>query len=151
MRSSFWSSPDLRPGIWALLVVAVWTNISEIWRYFVVVMPQTRLELSVLPNVAPMNLAVFLSWGVWDMILVCVYVGSYWLVSGRLGHSVTSALISGAMTWLGFFVLFWLALFNMNLASSGLAVKAVALALPETLIAALIAFWCFQYLQARPD
>jgi hypothetical protein len=48
------------------LIVSLWINASEIFRYFLFVMPLTRQTLSMLPDAAPMNLPVFLVWGVWD-------------------------------------------------------------------------------------
>ena len=40
----------------ACLAVSIWINVSEIFRYFVFVMPMV-------PDVAPVNLSVFLIWG----------------------------------------------------------------------------------------
>jgi hypothetical protein len=51
-------------------IVSVWINASEIFRYFTLVMPMTRETLATVPNVAPMNLPVFLVWGLWDTLLV---------------------------------------------------------------------------------
>lgn len=123
----------------ACLFVSVWVNLSEVFRYFVIVMPEVRETLSTLPDAAPMSVPVFLVWGVWDTILVVMCVFFWWLYRERFGGGVGSAVMAGTLNWAFFFVLFWLGMVNMNLAEPALAAKALPLAWLEMVVAALIA------------
>jgi hypothetical protein len=59
----------LKRFIVVTLLVNIWVNVSEVFRYFVFVMPATRKFFSNVPGVAPMNWDVFSIWDVWDTIL----------------------------------------------------------------------------------
>jgi hypothetical protein len=111
------------------LIVSIWVNASEVFRYFAFVMPMTRVALHTIPDVAPMSLGVFLIWGAWDTILVAMTMLFYWLYTARFGSSLGSVLAAGTLNWLFFFVLFWLGLMNMRLAESD--VLAIALPFPS--------------------
>ena len=126
------------------LVVSIWVNASEVFRYFVFVMPMTRGTFATIPGIAPMNLPVFLVWGLWDTILVAMTVMMYWLYTERFGESTQSTIISATLTWFVFFVLFWVGLLNMNLAQSATAAIALPLAWLEMVVACLIARACFR-------
>jgi hypothetical protein len=78
-----------------MLLVSLWVNASEVFRYFVIVMPETRAFLSMVPNIAPMNLPVFLIWGVWDTLLTASIVFMFWLVSQAFGNNMRSVVIAG--------------------------------------------------------
>ena len=123
------------------LVVSVWVNASEVFRYFAFVMPTLRSTLSMVPNVAPMNLGVFLIWGAWDSLLVVMTVLTYWLWSAQFGAGLRSVLVAGTLSWLFFFVLFWVGLLNMRLAEWGLLALALPLAWFELVVASAIAEW----------
>jgi len=45
------------------IIVSLWVNASEVFRYFVLVRPEMHEYLSVVPNVADMNLGIFIIWG----------------------------------------------------------------------------------------
>jgi hypothetical protein len=128
-----------RRWLWAFLAVSLWVNLSEVFRYFVFVMPMMRETLSMVPNVAPMNLVVFSIWGVWDTALVLMIMTVCWLYSERFGHDLKSSLIAGTICWLFFFVLFWLAMINMNLSNVHTAAIALPLAWFEQVVACAIA------------
>jgi hypothetical protein len=66
----------LRAFVLTCLIVSLWINASEIFRYFLFVMPMTRETLAMVPDVAPMSLPVFLIWGLWDTLLL-VSTGVY--------------------------------------------------------------------------
>lgn len=136
-----------RAFIWACVIVSVWVNASEVFRYFVFVMPMMRATLATVPGVAPMDLAVFLIWGVWDTLLVVMIVLFTWLYAQAFGASLRSAVIAGTLSWLFFFVLFWLALFNMNLAEPATLAVALPLAWFELVIASALAL---RFLPAPP-
>lgn len=126
-----------------VLLVSIWVNISEVFRYFVIVMPETREFLSVVPNVAPMSWGIFLVWGVWDTLLTASIVFMFWLVASAFGNNISSVLIAAVASWLFFFVLFWVGLLNMSLTTVGLAAIALPLALLETVVASFIASFLY--------
>jgi hypothetical protein len=130
---------NIRQFLVVTLIVSLWVNASEVFRYFVIVMPETRAFLDMVPNIAPMNLRVFLIWGVWDMLLTASMVFIFWLVAQVFGNTLRSVLISGITSWVSFFVLFWVGMYNMSLAQPRLALIALLLALLETIVAAYIA------------
>ena len=63
----------------------IWVNASEVFRYFAFVMPMMRETLSMVPDVAPMSLPVFLVWGVWDLLIVAAITGATWIYIDRAG------------------------------------------------------------------
>lgn len=135
MQSTF----NARQFAIVVLIVSIWVNVSEVFRYFIIVMPETRDFLSVVPGVAPMNLSVFAIWGAWDMVLTASTVFMFWLTSQAFGNNYRSVVVAGTMSWVFFFVLFWVAMYNMALAHLSLALKALPLAWLELVIASYIA------------
>jgi hypothetical protein len=141
---------DLKSFVVACLVVSIWVNASEIFRYFVIVMPTIRGALPTLPGVAPMDLAIFSIWGVWDTLLVVLTVFAYWLCVGRFGETLLSTVIAATFSWLLLFVLLWIAMVNMALAKPGLLLWTLPLSWLELVVACLIARTVFQRLGASP-
>ncbi len=121
------------------LIVSLWVNASEVFRYFVLVRPEMHDHLSVVPNVADMNGGIFIIWGLWDTLLTALYVFLFWLCAQVFGNNLKSIVLSGFMSWCFFFVLFWVGLANMNLSSWSYLFVVLPLALLETLVAAYIA------------
>ena len=134
-------SPAGRSLVWTVLILAVWINASEVFRYFVFVMPMMREALSDVANVAPMNLPVFLIWGVWDTILLLAVAGFVWLFLERFGEGFVQAVIAGSLIWIAIFGILWLGLYNMNLATPEILAIALPLAWLEMVVAALIVRW----------
>ena len=132
-----------RPFLVTVLIVSIWVNASEVARYFLLVMPAMREMLAVIPDVAPMNVPVFLIWGLWDTLLVVMAVSIYWLIAERFGSSARSAMVAGTLAFLFFFVLFWVGAWNMNLAQGWLLPVVLPWAWAEMVIACLIARWSF--------
>jgi hypothetical protein len=128
---------ELKPKTFIIqvLLVSLWVNVSEVFRYFVIVMPKTREYLAVIPGVLPLNWWVFSVWGVWDFILTALVVFMYWLVSQRFGHNLRSVMLAGTVSWAFFFLLFWIGFFNMGLAPLSLALIALPLAWVEMIVA----------------
>ncbi len=122
----------------ALLVNTVWINVSEVFRYFVFVMPMMRDALPTLENVAPMSWTIFLIWGVWDTILIFCVTGFFWIYLERFGCSMMSAIAGASFAWLGIFVILWLGLYNMNLTNLSVVGVALLLSWIELVVAALI-------------
>ena len=142
------SEAQSRPLEWAPMLPAlaanfIWINLSEVFRYFVFVMPMIRESLPQVAGVAPMNLPVFLVWGLWDTILVIAATLIPWLVLERFGPSIRNAVVAGLGVWTTVFVIFWLAQFNMNLATPAILAVALPLALLEMIVAALIVYRVF--------
>ncbi|MGI3171515.1 hypothetical protein ACRARG_20370 [Pseudooceanicola sp. C21-150M6] len=136
-------SPVISKGIvTALIANLIWINASEVFRYFVFVMPMMRAELPMVPDVAPMNLPVFLIWGVWDTILIGAAVFFQCLMFDRYGLNARTAILAGSLLWLGIFGILWLGLWNMNLTSLSILAVALPLAWAELLISALLTRWC---------
>jgi hypothetical protein len=122
----------------------IWVNLSEVFRYFAFVMPMTREALPMVPDVAPMNLPVFLIWGLWDTLIVLAITLSSWLVFERFGYAKGTAVLTGTAVWVSIFVVLWVALLNLNLTTITIALVALPLAWIEMVIAALIALWCLE-------
>ncbi|WP_348675247.1 hypothetical protein [uncultured Abyssibacter sp.] len=127
---------------WALLINAVWINVSEVFRYFAFVMPMMREAFPAEAGVAPMSLPIFLAWGGWDTVLLLVVTGFGWLFLERFGDTLRNALMAATCLWAAVFVLLWLALYNMNLATSAVIAVALPLAWVEQAVAMLIVRRC---------
>lgn len=123
---------------YAILGNTLWVNASEVFRYFVFVMDLMRETFPQLSDIAPMNIGVFLVWGLWDTIIVFGISGFSWLFFEKFGYGVRNAIIAGILFWLTVFVTLWLGLFNMNLATLDILAVVLPLALVEQVIAAII-------------
>lgn len=121
------------------LIVSIWINASEVFRYFVIVMPETREYLQMVPNVAAMDLGIFAIWGLWDTLLTLSVVFTFWLVANAFGNHLRSVFLAGTAFWVFFFVLFWLGQFNMGLSEPGLLLVVLPLAWLEMVVACFIA------------
>lgn len=119
----------------------IFINISEIFRYFVFVMPMMREAFPQVENVAPMDVPVFMVWGVWMTILLVSTVTIIWLVLDRFGDTITNAVLGGTLVWATIFVLLWLGLYNMNLATPPVIMTALPLAWAQLVISGLITLW----------
>lgn len=124
--------------LWALLANFLWMNASEVFRYLVFVMPMMRSALPELPGVAPMSLPVFAVWGLWDALLILATTGFSWLFVGRYGAGWRQGALAGTLVWLAVFVLLWLALLNMSLATPAVLAAALPLSWLELAVAGLI-------------
>lgn len=143
-RTVFSTSPQ-NPLMMALAVNFVWINASEVFRYFALIMPMMRAEFTMVPDVAPMNVPTFLIWGVWDVILVAAATFIPWLYLQQVGGGGCNAVLAGTGVWLSIFVILWLGLFNMNLATPTIVATALSLAWVEMCVAALVVWWfCFR-------
>ena len=130
-----------RPFWIALAMNLVWINASEVFRYFAFIMPMMREALPGVVDVAPMNLPVFLIWGLWDTVLVVVTTTIIWLGLALKGSSIGMTIAAGSFVWLTVFVILWLGLFNMNLATPEILGVALPLAWVEMVVAAFITRW----------
>ena len=125
----------------ALVLNLVWINASEVFRYFAFVMPLLRDSFPMLEGVAPMDPGVFAIWAVWDTILVVSVTGFCWLYLERFGTGAWHAVLAGSGAWTGIFVILWLGMYNMNLATPTLLAVALPLSWLELVVAAFIVRW----------
>ena len=130
---------DLKKFIIVTLVTSIWINISEVFRYFVFVMPEMRSSLSAVNDVAPMNFIVFSIWGAWDTLLTGLVVFIFWIYSQTYGNNIRSVVISGTLSWGLLFVLFWVAMVNMGLAKWSILAITLPLSWLELVVASYIA------------
>lgn len=128
----------------ALLGNFFWINLSEIWRYFVVVKPMLEAAFPQSTNIAAVTPVIFLSWMVWDTVLIISATGFYLLYlekfSPRLSHAVTAA---SAFT-ITVFGLLWLGVVNMGLVPHHFLWTTLPLAWVEQVVAALIVIWAMR-------
>lgn len=134
--------PGVPQALWiALAANFIWINLSEIFRYFAFVMPMMREAFPAIADVAPMNGPIFLMWGLWDTILVASATALSWLMLERFGPTLRSAALAGTAIWATVFLILWLGLWNMNLATAKILGVALPLAWIELFVAALIVRW----------
>jgi hypothetical protein len=126
----------------AIAVNLVWINASEIFRYFAFIRSLMQRAFPQFPDIVPMNLPVFLSWGIWDTLVLLAVSGFTWLFLDRFGNGFRNAVLAGSLVWLAIFVILWLGLLNMNLATLQIVFIALPLAWIEMVVAALIVDWC---------
>lgn len=134
MQKIFFSSAFLK----TLFINFLWQNFSEICRYFLVVMPMMREAFPQIPDIAPMNIPVFMIWSVWGMILLITQTIFTWTYLEHYGNNTKNAVQIGTLVWIAIFGILWLALYNMNLATLPIMGYALALSWVEMLVASLI-------------
>lgn len=133
------SDMTLKKFIQIALLTSIWVNASEVFRYFIIVMPEMKSFLSMVPKVASMNLSIFAIWGVWDTILTMLVVFVYYLYSEKYGRNTASILRAGTISWAFFFLLYWVGTANMNLAQWSFVAIPLSLAWLEMVVASWIA------------
>ena len=107
---------NLRQFIIITLITSIWINCSEVFRYFVFVMPQMQAFFAQQNGVATMNGWIFLIWGFWDTLLTAALVFFTWLYTQQFGNQASSILKSATFVWASVFVIFWVAAANMGIA-----------------------------------
>jgi hypothetical protein len=126
------------------LIVSLWVNASEVFRYFVIVRAEMQSTLAMVPNVASMDFTIFSIWGIWDTLLTMLTVFLYYLFSEKFGRNTSSIIKSAAMSWAFVFVIFWVATANMNLARWAFIPIPLSLALFELVVATFLTNWLFK-------
>ena len=126
------------------LIVSIWINISEVFRYFVFVMPRVKSFFGGQSGIAEMDLGIFSIWGLWDTLLTSVLVYVFWLYSKSFGNNNKSVFISSILVWLSVFVIFWVATANMGLSSW----KILLITLPLSLLEMIVGGWIASKLYA---
>lgn len=128
-----------------ILLVSIWVHISEVFRYFIFVIPALKNRLSPLEGIAEMNWTIFSIWGLWDTILTALIVIQYWLISQHFGQNLKSIVISSLFSWSFFFLLFWIGMLNMGLSD----MQTILITLPLSLFEVFIATYLSQVLVKR--
>ncbi len=121
------------------LLTSIWIHISEVFRYFVFVMPRVKSFFDNQQGIAEMDFGIFAIWGFWDTILTSVLVFVIWFYSGVFGNSNRSTLISGTIVWVAVFVIFWVATANMGLSDWEILWITLPLSWLEMIVGAWIA------------
>lgn len=80
------------------LIISIWVNASEIFRYFIFVIPRVKTYRNKLESVADMSWLIFGIWGVWDTILTAMIVLFFWLYTRVFGNNRKSVFISGTLS-----------------------------------------------------
>ncbi|WP_299684378.1 hypothetical protein [uncultured Dokdonia sp.] len=121
------------------LLVSIWINISEVFRYFVLVMPRVKAFFDYQPGIADMSWSIFSIWGLWDILLTAILVFVFWLYIQSFGNTNTAVWLSGTLVWGAVFVIFWVATANMGLSNWSILLITLPLSLLEMLVGAWIA------------
>lgn len=108
---------NIKQFVWITLITSLWINASEVFRYFILVMPRVKSFFEGRSGIAEMDWFIFGIWGIWDTLLTSVLVFMYWILSRQFGRSIQSVLISSTFIWAAVFVIFWVASANMGLSS----------------------------------
>jgi len=127
---------NLRQFVIITLIVSIWINISEVFRYFVLVMPRVKSFFQNKPGIAEMDLGIFSIWGLWDILLTAVLVFVFWIYAKSFGNNKKSILVSGIFVWIAVFVIFWVATSNMGLSSWSILLITLPLSLFEMIVGA---------------
>lgn len=128
---------NLKQFIINVLITSIWVNISEVFRYFVFVMPSLKSFLFDRSDVAQIDLKIFTIWGFWDTLLTAIMVFFFWLYIQSFGNSLKSVFISGSLVWLAVFVIFWVATANMGLSDWDM----LLITLPLSWIEMIVGTW----------
>lgn len=116
----------------------VWMNVSEMLRYFLVVKPLVRADFAMVPGIVPDTPLVGALWVLWDVLLIAVTTAWCWLAIDRFGLERRVAVAVGTLVWATIFVLLWLGVHNMGLATPRILAAALPLAWVELVVSALL-------------
>lgn len=130
---------NLKQFVIITLITSIWVNISEVFRYFILVMPKVKSFFENRTGVADMDWGIFTIWGLWDTLLTSVLVFVFWLYAKSYGFNLKSALVSGTIVWSSVFVIFWVATANMGLSDWNIMLITLPLSWLEMFVGAWIA------------
>jgi len=130
-----------RPYAQAILINLVWINLSEVVRYFAWIRPLLRTEYANQTEVAAITPGIFVSWMIWDTVLIVAACTTYWLALLAFGNTCRTALYTATAFTVTVFGLLWLGLVNMGLVPPYFIAAALPLAWLEQTIAALLVRW----------
>jgi hypothetical protein len=122
-----------------VLLASIWQQVSQFARYWFVVKKEMQTNLSVVPNVAIIDVPILIIWGFWVTLITMLIIFLHYLYTEKFGRGNYSVLISGTISWLFFYVLFWAGMAQMNLARWQFVPYVLILAWLETIITTYIA------------
>jgi len=131
---------NLKQFVVITLITSIWIHISEILRYFMVVMPSVKTFFYNKEDVALIDWNIFTIWTFWDTLLTAILVFVFWLYARSFECTAKSAIVSGTVVWCAVFVIFWVATANMGLAKWQTVFIVLPLCWVEMIIGALIAY-----------
>lgn len=131
----------------AYLATTVWINLAEAARYIKFVQPSIQEHFAGQTGIAAMDRGIFGIWLLWDAILTFVLVYVVFLTFCHYRRPFISALISGSLIWVTFFVLYWLAMLNMGLTNPNLLLITLPWTFFEMLAGARITIFVFRKCQ----
>jgi len=134
---------NLKRFVIITLITSIWIHISEIFRYFVLVMPKVKAFFNNKKGIAEMDWGSFVIWSFWDTLLTVVLVLVFWLYAKTFGFNNKSVLVSGTIVWSAVFVIFWVATANMGLTNWEMLFITLPLSWLEMIVGAWIAFKLF--------
>ncbi len=126
------------------LLASIWQQASQFARYWFVVKKEMQSNLSVVPNVAIINLPIFTIWGLWVILFTMLTVFVHYLYTQKFGRSNYSIVASGTISWTFFYLLFWVGMAQMNLARWSFVPYVLLLAWIETVITVFITHKLFK-------
>jgi heme A synthase len=100
-----------------------------------------RSDFSVVPGVTPDTPLIGLLWFLWDLLLIAVTTIICWLTLERYGPRRSVAFSAGTLVWVSVFVLLWLGVHNMGLATPRILAVALPLAWLELVAAGFLVSW----------
>ena len=130
-----------------VVITSIWINVSEVFRYFVFVIPNVKEYWQGIEHVGDMNWTIFAIWGLWDMILTAMAVFIFWLYTQRFGNNIRSVVSSAIIVWMFFFVLYWVGAANMGYSDWSILWIVLPLSLLELLIANFISSQLYKKLE----
>jgi hypothetical protein len=129
----------VRKFITISLLASIWQQFSQFLRYLFIVKKEVQATLSTVPNVAIIDVPIFIIWGLWVTVITLLIVFVHYLYTEKFGRSIYSTLVSGTISWMFFYLLFWVGLAQMNLARWQFVPYVLILAWIETIITVFIA------------
>lgn len=132
-----------------VLLTSIWINASEVFRYFVLVMPRVKNYWNGMEGIAEMDLVIFSIWGVWDTLLTGFLVIIFWLYSRVFGNNNRSVMVSATIAW-ALFVLFWIATANMGYSDWSILFITLSLSWIEMVVGAYIASRLYKKTDTEP-
>ena len=130
---------NLKQFIIITLLVSIWINISEVFRYFVLVVPRVKSFFDFKEGVAAMDIGIFAIWGFWDTLLTAILVFSFWVFARSFKNTKMAIWASGFFVWTAVFVIFWIATANMGLSNWDILLITLPLSLLEMVVGAWLA------------
>lgn len=143
-------SLDIKPtnqskAFWlALGMNFIWINISEVTRYFGLIKPMLHDAYPEASHIAAVSPGIFVSWMLWDTILIIAATGFFWMFLQQFGMTIRNVMLSSLGFTITVFGLIWIGIANMGFAPISFIWAALPLAWLEQLIAAYIVYWAIK-------